>query len=228
MSSGKSTLINALIGYNLNLLEAKSIECTEVAIIIRYTKNISDIELVEAEYQKEQYQNYFIPGNKESIRGKENVINKIIKLNKEKKFKYYILKTPIQALDELGLPDFLKERIEFIDFPGLGTGKNSFIKEKIKELLTRQNAFIFVKDGKEFKKDGAYEVIELIYKETIEKDKDLFKISNCLFLFTHVLKNDYNDMEELKTKLIKIFEKQTIKQCLLKKKKMKNILKKII
>jgi len=223
MSSGKSTLINNLIGYNLNLLETKSSECTEVAIIIRYTKNISDIELVEAKYKKEKYRNYFTPENKESIRGKENVINKIIKLNKEKEFKYYILKTPIQALDELGLPDFLKERIEFIDFPGLGSGKNSFIKEKIKELLTRQNAFIFVKDGKEFKKSGANEAIKLIYKETIKKDINI--ISNCLFLFTHVKKNNNYDMKELKAKLIKIFEEQTIQQCFLKKKENEDYIK---
>ncbi len=54
-------------------------------------------------------------------------------------------------MDKLGL-DLLKERIEFNDFPGLDSGKNNFIKEKIKELLTKQKAFIFVKDGKEFKK----------------------------------------------------------------------------
>ena len=223
MSSGKSTLINNLIGYNLNLLETKSSECTEVAIIIRYTKNISDIELVEAEYKKEKFRNYFTPENKESIRGKENVINKIIKLNKEKEFKYYILKTPIQALDELGLPDFLKEKIEFIDFPGLGSGKNSFIKEKIKELLTRQNAFIFVKDGKEFKKSGANEAMKLIYEETIKKD--IIIISNCLFLFTHVKKNNNYDMKELKAKLIKTFEEQTIEQCFLKKKENEDYIK---
>ena len=84
ISSGKSSLINNLIGYNLNLLETRSSGCSEVVIIIRYNKNIDDIELVEAEYKKEKYKNNFIPKNKKPIKGKKNIINKIIELKKRK------------------------------------------------------------------------------------------------------------------------------------------------
>ena len=204
---------------------------SKVGIIIRYTKNISDIEFIEAEYmkEKEKYKNYFMPKKEAPIREKEKIINKIVELNEKKNFNYYILKTPIQILDDLGLSDYLKEKIEFIDFPGYGSLENSFIKEEIKKLLEKQQAFIFVQDGTEFDENDKYELISLIYDETIKKK--LFDINNCLFLFTHAKKNkndgDDYEMENLKASLINVFERQTKNQCLLKKKKMKNILMKI-
>jgi hypothetical protein len=117
-STGKSSFLNNIIGYNLNLLQTSISECTKFALIIKYTKSKEDICLIEAE-KVIHSQKVFIKekNNGEYIIGEENIKNRITQLNNTNELKYYILKTPIQILDEYNYDDEIKEKLEFLDFP---------------------------------------------------------------------------------------------------------------
>ena len=94
------------------------------------------------------------------------------------------------------------------------------MKKKYK-LLKNENAFIFVKNGKEFNVDQSFKTINFVYK--IINEKYYFNINNCLFLFTHLQDNDYN-MKEVSKSLLQVFEDQTKGQCKIKKKKNKDFI----
>ena len=137
-SSGKSSFLNSIIGFNLNLLQTNFIECSKVAIIVRYTEKIDNITLFSAKLiENNKYGFYFIEDKLEA-EGKLNVKNKIIELNKMQKLNYYILYTPIKAYDDLNLEMYLKNQIELIDFPGLGSNNNNDeVESEINKLLKK-------------------------------------------------------------------------------------------
>ena len=56
-SSGKSSLLNNLIGYNLNLLPVSSEECTKIGLIIKYTEKEDDISIYKINLIKQEYSN---------------------------------------------------------------------------------------------------------------------------------------------------------------------------
>jgi hypothetical protein len=118
-----------LIGNKINLLQTSISECIKFALLIKYIKNKEDICLIEGE--KHIYnQKVFI---KEKEGGKiykgENQIKNIIQRlnNNTNELKYYILKIPIKFLDEYNDEKInkIKEKIEFLDFPGLYTSSDN-------------------------------------------------------------------------------------------------------
>ena len=110
--------------------------------------------------------------------------------------------------------------IKLIDLPGLASlNYKDRVEKEINKLLKNENAFIFVKNGKEFNVGQSYRTINLIYN--IISKKDFFYINNCLFLFTFPRYNNY-DMSEVKKNLFQIFDDQTINQCMIKRKMNKN------
>ena len=220
-SSGKSSLLNSLIGLNIDLLQVKTTECSKVAIIIRYSENINNSSLYSAQYKQNELGFYFEEGELEA-KGITNIKKKIYELNEKNEFKYYILYTHIQGFDDLNMRLELKKKIELIDFPGLASDKNNYyIEKEIYKLLKNENAFIFVKNGKEFNVDQSFKTINFVYK--IINEKYYFNINNCLFLFTHLQDNDYN-MKEVSKSLLQVFEDQTKGQCKIKKKKNKDFI----
>ena len=218
-SSGKSSFINSLIGQNLNLLQVKTTECTKIAVIVRYTDNKKNISLYSAKLKENKNYGFYFVENKLIAKGPKNVKNKIVELNAIQELNYYILYTPIQAYDDLNFEKELKYKIELIDFPGLASFYNDKVEKEIKKLLKNENAFIFVKNGKEFNVGQSYRTINLIYN--IISKKDYFYINNCLFLFTFPRYNNY-DMNEVKKDLFQIFDDQTIDKCMIKRKLNKN------
>lgn len=128
-SSGKSSLLNSLIGLNINLLQVKTTECSKVAIIIRYSENINNSSLYSAQYKQNELGFYFEEGELEA-KGITNIKKKIYELNEKNEFKYYILYTHIQGFDDLNMRLELKKKIELIDFPGLASDKNNDYIEK--------------------------------------------------------------------------------------------------
>ena len=220
-SSGKSSFLNSIIGFNLNLLQTNFIECSKVAIIVRYTEKIDNITLFSAKLiENNKYGFYFIEDKLEA-EGKLNVKNKIIELNKMQKLNYYILYTPIQAYDDLNLKMYLKNQIELIDFPGLGSNNNNDeVENEINKLLKSENGFIFVKNKKEFNVKQSNRLVNLIYN--ITSKNNFYFINNCLFVFTFPAENENYNMEEVKKSLFDIFDKQTINQCMIKRKSDRN------
>ena len=220
-SSGKSSFLNSIIGFNLNLLQTNFIECSKVAIIVRYTEKIDNITLFSAKLiENNKYGFYFIEDKLEA-EGKLNVKNKIIELNKMQKLNYYILYTPIKAYDDLNLKMYLKNQIELIDFPGLGSNNNNDeVESEINKLLKSENGFIFVKNGKEFNVEQSNSLVNLIY--SIASKNNFYFINNCLFVFTHPEDNENYNIEEVKKNLFETFDKQTINQCMIKRKSNRN------
>ena len=83
--------------------------------------------------------NYFEIDENEVYRGRKEIHSKIDELNSDEnskigEFKYYLLKTPIEFLDNMKLSKEEKEKIEFIDFPGLDTNFEK-AKDQAKNLL---------------------------------------------------------------------------------------------
>ena len=122
-SSGKSTILNCIIGFKL-FPEAMD-ECTRRGIIIQYSQNI---ELYETEVNIEN--NIFNYSKKLILiaKGINQVKQHLISLNYEYRNEnnkcFYIVKTPIQFLD-----DYIREykyKISFIDLPGGDVIGNSF------------------------------------------------------------------------------------------------------
>ena len=156
-SSGKSSLLNNLIGYNLNLLPVSSEECTKIGLIIKYTEKEDDISIYRINLIKQDYPNLnYFKYNKEDDRivvGKDKVKEQLNKLNKSHKQFYYLLLTPIEILDELNIENDLKKRIEFIDFPGLNTSNSDLVNKEFNTILEMSNGFIYLNAGIEIQKN---------------------------------------------------------------------------
>ena len=86
-NTGKSSVINNIIGYNLNYLPTNLQECTKVGIIIKYVKNIKEPQMHKAQFiTNNKNYNYF-----KYINSKDEVEIELQKMNiiKEKKVPKY-------------------------------------------------------------------------------------------------------------------------------------------
>ena len=216
-STGKSSFLNNIIGYNLNLLQTSISECTKFALIIKYTKSKEDICLIEAE-KVIHSEKVFIKekNNGEYIIGEENIKNRITQLNNTNELKYYILKTPIQILDEYNYDDEIKEKIEFLDFPGLYTSSDveNNVLNNASDLLKSIDGFILFHKGI-FDSD----IIQLIKKiiNLVTCRNPQFSFKTCLFILTFIdekqvnlstnqeYNNEKSDIIIMKETLIKTF-----------------------
>ena len=79
-SSGKSSLINTLIGYNYNIIPVDTKVCTNIALVIRYTKNASDIALYHTLLEPTTEDYYCFNINNEPIGKGYKIIQEILKL----------------------------------------------------------------------------------------------------------------------------------------------------
>ena len=222
-SSGKSSFINSLIGSNLNLLQTKSTECSQVAIIVRYIEKKEKITLYSATLESRKF-DFFFKEDKKIAEGEIDVKNEIVKLNEKKKFGYYILYVYIQAFDDLHFELELKKKIELIDFPGLASYQSNDKNEKEKKkILEKENAFIFLTNGNNFDKNQNQDIIKFIY-EIISKKNNYFNINNSLFIITFPGPKEKLNLEYFKKKLIESFDKQTEEHCLIKRKDDRNFI----
>ena len=113
-------------------------------------KKKEDICLIEAEKQISNKKVFIKEKEKGKIYKGENQIKNIIKElnnNKTKELKYYILKIPIKFLDEYNDEKInqIKDKIEFLDFPGLYTSSNNKENNLIdaQDLLKCIDGFLF-------------------------------------------------------------------------------------
>ena len=135
-NSGKSTILNDIIG--CNLLPTKQGECTKRGILIKHWDYDVPI-LRKAKFIVENNQSdnnicYFQINYDIITQGEENVKNILKGLNynfieKEEDF-FYVINVKIKYLDILINNDEIKEKICFIDLPGYGT-KNKFEEKNI-------------------------------------------------------------------------------------------------
>ena len=60
ISTGKSSIINSLIGYNLDLLPKSSDHCTKIILIIQYINNQDNIALYKTKFDKHnEYSSFY-------------------------------------------------------------------------------------------------------------------------------------------------------------------------
>ena len=121
-SSGKSSLLNNIIGYGLNLCEVSDRECTKIALVIKYVNKKSQIALYKTQLKEHKYSeyNYFETDEDSKIASGVDAVKKALRdLNQNNDNFYYLLTTPIELLDNLKIDEQIKTQIEFIDYPGL-------------------------------------------------------------------------------------------------------------
>ena len=192
ISSGKSSLMNTIIGNNYNILPINMKECTNNIFILKYSKTI---EFYESKLTKNEYGFYFKdePNPIKKIEEKDsknlnsiNDLKNVIRITNEKnKFKYYSLYIPIEGLEDIEE----KEQIELIDLPGI---KESFIsiekrifrggfdKLELRNLINLADGFIFSFNATNIDDESSQRILTEII-EYIKNRKDSFNFDNCLF-----------------------------------------------
>lgn len=203
-SSGKTSILNSIIGYNLNILDTNLGGCTKNAFIIKYCKDIKNISIFECKI-KEDFKGIYITEELEKIgEGKDNVKEIIKKLNDNKKsedlnLNYYIIKTPIEALDNnKNIEEEIKYQLEFIDLPGIDISPHNFeliFKQKIMEFSSK---IIYVNTGV-LEDQINLNLIDLIIKK---------KLFNSTFFINTFFKNSDSTIDTLYSLLNKIIEKK--------------------
>ena len=123
-STGKSTILNSIIGYKL-FPESES-ECTTRGIIIKYGK---EVELYEVKVETEN--NFYIFEEDRLISRTVKKVQEYLKcLNyqygKDESKYFYIIKTPIKFFDDYKFEEELKEKVFLVDLPGSDTSNNKF------------------------------------------------------------------------------------------------------
>ena len=123
--AGKSSTLNSFIGKKL--LQEDHKQCTGKPILIRYLKKDEKPKIYKAELKVvkdyDKFSHYgFIEKGKALAEGEEAVRNFISSQNinvmknlerkEDKKDDFFILKTPIKILDELGLSEEIKNNVE--------------------------------------------------------------------------------------------------------------------
>ena len=210
-NSGKSSLLNTIIGYNQNFLPTKTEECTKIGVIIKYAKKGEEAKMYETFFRtNENNLNYFEYNNDNLVaEGERAIYEKIDELNNNKyaksDLKFYLLKAPIEFLDQMNLNEEEKEKIELIDFPGLDT---NFEQAQIKaeNLLNIIDGFIYINFQINFD-DGDQKILTLIYN-TI-KQRNNFSFDTCLFILNKIDKFEQEiDLNAVSNKILDIFDKE--------------------
>lgn len=159
-NAGKSSTLNGFIGKNL--LQVDDEQCTGKPILIRYLKKDEKPKIYKAELKTvkdyDKFSHYaFIEKGKALAEGEEAVKNFINSQNvsifkkkfpeiKDKTDDFFILKTPIKILDELGLSEEIKNNIEFLDTPGLNTGLWKNEGDLLSKLIEQTFIYFFIID----------------------------------------------------------------------------------
>ena len=207
LKSGKTTIINGIIGKNILPTDIN----TKKGIIIRYSKN-EEITLRKAFFKSEKFldkNKYFFQAGHVICKGEEQVketlkgINYFINENDEDSF--YYLRTKIKLFDEIGLNDSLKEMIYLIDFPGYGTTNSIFEKQIYKQVLSICNTFIFVLKNSVIKDNNTKKTINLIFSESKDQKKELASkfLRSSLFVLNNEISQttNSNDLDNAKNEI---------------------------
>jgi len=217
-NTGKSTIINGIIGYDLLPCDLR--ECTKRGILIRYsdqTPVIKKADFLQEEFANKKYY-YFQADNiigegyyqiQQTLKG----LN--YKFNDKEEDSFYYIKTRIKLFDDLGLDKSLKEMIYLIDFPGYGTG-NFFENGICNKVISICNSFIFVSRNSVIKSKETKVALDSFFeaKESVKKFSSQL-IRSSIFVFNIDVEQTSNEEDIEKAKgdikeLIKGVEKKDI------------------
>lgn len=194
-SSGKSSILNALIGKDL--LPDGSGHCTKVIIIIQYTKYEKNISLYSSKKNTENAKNYiyYFMEDKLLAEGEESVKKKLISLNSDyqEEISYYILNTPIKFLDEFIEDEKIKNQIQFFDMPGLDSLKKEFTETDFPKLIRHIDLFIYTNTMDIILQNESESAIKKML-DFILSSKGYFKLDSIIFII------NFYDQLEVETK----------------------------
>ena len=188
ISSGKTSLLNSIIGNNFYLLETTMKECTKSIFIIKYSKKI---KFCESRLIQNQFGNYFKDIENTSIYDPDKIRETIKNLNKESKFKYYTLYIQIEALENIEN----KEEIELIDLPGIKQSLVNDDKLDLNNLINLSDGFIFSFNSVNLDDESSHFIMSEIIND-IKKRNDNFDFKNCLFNLNYIDEIDDNLIDE--------------------------------
>lgn len=188
--TGKSTVLNDIIGDKI--LPEEIGACTKRGIILSYNKeNVVELYRVIPIFQNITGNEYLIfeTKGKALAKGKKEVISFINAKNKDyskdEEHVFYLISTHIQMFDELGLSDENKQKIYFIDLPGMDIYTDDAFPNPIQyqKLIETSYGYLFIfKDqkNKSFRNEDNLNMLTIIKGKN---DEILPKIlNNSLFL----------------------------------------------
>ena len=223
-NSGKSTIINSIIGKDI--LPSSLKECTKRGILIGYIDS-ENIYLNKANFKEEIFlgkTNYWFKVGNFICQGEEKVKQTLEGLNYDFNDKeedsFYFLQTKIKLFDEMGIDESTKRMIYLIDFPGYGTG-NVFEKEIYNKVMSICNSFIFVVRNTVIKEKNSRTVLKQIFQQAKEQKKKFASqfIKSCLFVFNNdeeqkTSQDELNKVQEdIKVLISKDIEDEDINLC---------------
>lgn len=213
-SSGKSTLLNLLIGEDY--LPTGEGVCTNKGVIIEYTsaKNIAELYKIKVKLEN----NYCTFQKSELIcNNKDEIWDKIEEINKKNKpieleDSFLLLKVYIEFF-EVFKDEKIKDKILLIDFPGLGVlkNKNYFKDDVFGKLINQSDSFLFFNPQVINTEENSKIIIDIVNK--IKNRNVFFDYKNCLFIMNKWDEHrDENDkycysIDKAKNDLKSIFEK---------------------
>ena len=192
-SSGKSTILNTLIGKEI--LPTSSDECTNRGIIVRY-HNKDEPELYKTKFIKKEDSDYYIFEDDNEIykKGFRCVKEELETLNKVKcnfEDSFFVLKIKIDFLDEFCVENEIKERIEFIDFPGLHTENNFYEQNIFNPLMKFIDGFIFINKNDLIQENSNVVALRDIINRIESRKVDL-NTDSFLFVLNNFTKDNLN------------------------------------
>ena len=200
-SSGKSTLINGIIGKDI--LPTNFGGCTKRGIIIRYSN--SDETIIRKAYFKElkSFQKTFYYFEQDNIIGKgiDQVKETLKSLNYDFTDKiddyFYYISTKIKLFDDMGLDDYQKNMIQLIDFPGFDP--KNILKKEINKFMSIFNFFILVYEY-EIKDSDSQELLNQIFTQAKKEKTKLPSqfAKSILFVLNKSKNNTYIDIDKAK------------------------------
>ena len=218
-SSGKSTLLNILIGKDY--LPTSDGVCTNKGVFIEYSSNVDIAELYEVKLKFEtKFSKYFALEKKKLITNdKSKIKSEIDKINKQHKSiefedSFLLLKVYIEFFELFEIEE--REKILLIDFPGLGVlKKNNFFKSEILgPLINQSDSFLFFNPEVINSDENQKIIIDIVGK--IRNRKVSFSYNNCLFIMNkwdkHRKDNTSYTVDKAKNDLENIFSNNELNE----------------
>lgn len=213
ISVGKSTVLNAIIGYDI--LPSKDDECTYRGVIIKH-KNIPKFQLYRARMKiicegtgTEYYK--FEEVGPPYCEGISNIISHLNNKNKDINFNnedtFIIIHGRLKIFDFIKLEDKFLKKLEFVDLPGHNRKENKFINRigddfsPYDKILRFTNSCIFLNQPNSIDDVDSVKRIQDEYSKNKEKlDKKLANrsLDTCIFLINKVdeLSKENNEQEK--------------------------------
>ena len=214
-SSGKSSLLNSLIG--IDILPESNGHCTKIILAIQYTQNKEGLTLYSAKFNKNESDKSFLYliNDKLMAEGKEEIKKKLNNINNNKieGMQYYILKTPIKFLDFFIEDKIIKEKIQFIDTPGLDTLLKEYTDCNFSKLIEYTDLFIYTNAFNIINQKESETSLKRMIEFILDK-KGYFNFNSFIFIINFYDKLNTNDepkeneiLEKYKNDIIKIIKK---------------------